>query len=267
MNIYGMKANELHVFESEDWKAVESQFSKFYRATFEFVTENKGSIDEAKDIYINAFIYYTQLIEIHGVKLFEKADEIIYSFSRRLWLHKLEKRRVDLNYVKHRREFFEMEEAFYEIDSIAQRSAKTAERLAIIGEPCRTMVLEYVGRRKPLMDCASRLGFSDEDRAFQQVTKCIRKLINLTENIDIKQEEAGFTALVRYVLDDMDRASSQLMEKDKVMITMISRTVAMVRNYVTSTERIQVLKTIQDKMLPTVLETALLKKIHQIKRR
>jgi S1-C subfamily serine protease len=256
---YIMKSNDLHVFESEDWKTIESQFTKFYRPTFEFVTENKGTVEEAKDIYISAFVYYTQLIEIQGVKLFDKADQIIYSFSRRLWLHKLEKRRVDLNYVRHKREYFEMEEAFYEIDSISQRSAKTAGRLADIGEPCRTIVLEYVGRRKPLMECASRLGFANEDRAFQQVTKCIRKLIGLTENVEIKQDDATFTGLVRYVLDDMDRESSPLMEKDKVVIAMISRAVAMVRNYVNSSERTQVLKDIQDKMMPSMLESALMK--------
>ncbi len=249
-----IEPDNLHSFESDDWKIIETQFAGFYGPTYAFVTENKGSVAEARDIYIESFIYYTQLLELHGLKLLEQAEQIIYSFSRKLWLKKLEKRRVNLNYVRHRREFYEMEDAFHEIDAINQRSAKTAEKLAEIGEPSRTLMLEHIGRKKPLMDVATRLGFSDEDRAFQQVTKCIRKLILLTESKSFDIPDTRFSGLVRYVLDNMDRESSEIVEVDKVCITMISRTVAMIRSYVMRNHRMEVLKEIQEKLTPITTE-------------
>ncbi len=248
-----MNPENLHVFESEDWKAIEIQFVGFYGPTFEFVTENKGSVAEARDIYLESFVCYTQMLELHGTKLIGKAEQIIYSFSRKLWIKKLEKRRVDLNYVKHRWEFFEMEEAFHEIDSINSRSAKTAEKLAEIGEPFRTLLIECIGRKSAILDVAPRLGFADEDRAFAQITKGIRKLIKLCESKEIDASDIVFAKHLRYVLDGMSAEKADLLETDKLIVTMISRIVAMIRNYVIRTKRIQVLKEVQDKLLPNVV--------------
>ena len=248
-----MNPENLYVFESEDWKALEIQFVGFYRPTFEFVTENKGTVAEARDIYVESFVCYTQLLELHGTKLIGKAEQIVYSFSRKLWIKKLEKRRVDLNYVKHRWEFFEMEEAFHEIDSINTRSAKTAGKLAEIGEPFRTLLIECIGRKSPIPDVAPRLGFADEDRAFAQITKGIRKLIKLCESKEFAASDVVFAKHLRYVLDGMSAEKADIPDSDKVIITMISRIVAMIRNYVIRTKRLQVLKELQDKLLVNVV--------------
>jgi len=249
-----MEQDRLYSLDNDARAKVETQFTGLYKNTFEFVLENKGSMSEAKDVYVKAFTYYLQLLELRGFDLFEKADTVIYSFSRKLWLHKLEKRRVELDFVKHRREFYEMEDAFHEIDSINVRSAKTAEKLAEIGEPCRTLVLECVGRKKDISEVGPRLGFSDEDRAFRNLVQCYRKLIKHTEGKEFNISDDAFSAIARYAMDGMDAVSQGVSEEDKVCLTMVSRVTAMVRNHVIRTERVEAFRAIQDKLTPESVE-------------
>lgn len=245
-----MKLQNLHTFSPEDWKKLESQFAGFAVPTIEFVTENKGSLAEAESIYAEAFVYYTQLIELRGPKIMERAEQIIYSFSRKLWIHKLEKRNVDLDFVSYRRAFFEMEGAFHEIDSINNRSEKTAEKLADIGEPARTLILEHIGHGKELCDVVSRLGFSDEDRAYMRIAKSLRKLIKDSDAKDFDISDAEFEKLVRFVLDNNTGESVELPESEKVGVAIISRSIAMVRSYVTRKARLRRLKEMQERIEP-----------------
>lgn len=253
-----MKIDELHNFDAENWKVLETQFSGFSTPVLNFVTENKGSLSEGEEIYIKAFIYYTQLLELRGFKLSSKGEDLVYSFSRKLWIKALAKRNVDTDFVMHRRSFFDMEDAFHEIESINERSEKTAAKLAEIGEPARTLVLEHIGKHTDLNIVGSRLGYGDEEKAFAQIAKSLRKLIRITEAKDFELDNTTFESLVRYVLDGKCTETAEVSEEKKVAVTMISRSVAMIRSYITRNQRIAKLKELQDRIHPDV--QAVLKK-------
>ena len=247
-----MKIDELHNFDAENWKVLETQFSDFSTPVLNFVTENKGSLSEAEEIYIKAFIYYTQLLELRGFKNSSKGEDLVYSFSRKLWIKALGKRNVDTDFVMHRRSFFDMEDAFHEIESINERSEKTAGKLAEIGEPARTLVLEHIGKHTELNLVGSRLGFGNEEKAFAQIAKSLRKLIRITETKTFELDDATFESLVRYVLVGERSEILEASEEKKIAITMISRSVAMIRSYITRNHRIAKLKEIQDRVHPDV---------------
>lgn len=253
-----MKIDELHNFSAENWKVLETQFSKFSTPVLNFVTENKGSLPEAEEIYIKAFIYYTQLLELHGFKLSSKGEDLTYSFSRKLWIKVLSKRNVDTDFVLHRRSFYEMEDAFHEIESINQRSEKTAQKLAEIGEPARTLVLEHIGKHVELSTIGSRLGYNTEEKAMAQIAKSLRKLIRITESKTFELDEGIFEKLVCYVLCEEYNDDTHFSEEEKVAITMISRSVAMIRNHVSRNGRLTKLKELQARVQPDV--NAVLKK-------
>lgn len=245
-----MKLHNLHSFTPEDWKKLESQFAGFSSPTMEFVTENKGSIAEAESIYTEAFVYYTQLIELRGPKIMDQAEQIIYSFSRKLWIQKLEKRNVDIDFVSYRRAFYSMDDAFDEIDSINNRSEKTAEKLALVGEPARTLIIEHIGLHKKLAQLAPRFGIDDEAKAFSRIAKSLRKLIKDSDSKNFAVSDPEFEILVRFVLDNNTGDSVELSEDKKVGVTIISRTIAMVRSYVNRKSRLQRLKEMQERIEP-----------------
>jgi len=239
-----MTFEQLHAISADDWSKIELQFSEKYRPIITFVMENKGTLAEGRDIYIESFIYYIQLLELQGPEMIEKADQIIYSFARKIWVHKLSKRNVDTNFVKHRREFFEMEDAFHDIDAINERSKKTAEKLAVLGEPARTLITEHIGQRVDLEDLYSRLGISSEDRAFTTLAKSLRKLVKLTEKKEFDEiSDEKFELLVRYVMDNPNTEGSQYSKEEKICLTMIARSTSMIRNF---SERKKRLKRLDD---------------------
>lgn len=247
-----MKMIELHSFSAENWKLLETQFSSFSTSVLNFVTENKGSLPEAEEIYIKAFIYYTQLLELHGFKLSSKGEDLVYSFSRKLWIKVLSKRNVDTNFVMHRRSFFEVEDAFHEIESINERSEKTARKLAEIGEPARTLVLEHIGKQTDLATIGSRLGYSTEAKALAQIAKSLRKLIRITESKTFELDANEFENLVSYVLSGEPIDQDKYSEEQKVALTMISRSVAMIRNHVSRKNRLTKLRELQLRVQPDV---------------
>jgi len=239
-----MTIEQLHRISAEDWSKIEEQFSEKYGPVITFVTENKGTLAEGRDIYISSFIYYIQLLELHGVSLIEKADQIIYSFARKFWVQKLSRRNVDINFVKHRREYFEMEDAFHDIDAINERSKKTSEKLAQLGEPSRTLITEHIGRNTPLEELYSRLSISSEDKAFSLFARSLRKLIKLTEKKEFESiSDESFELLVRYVMDNPNTEGSQHTKEEKVCLTIIARSAAMIRNF---SERKKRLKRLDD---------------------
>ncbi len=228
-----MKNERLYVIDEKSWSLISDQYSSLYRDTFLFVTENKGTNTEALDVYIESFLYYTQLLELHGMDLISKGADIIYSFARCIWVSKLRKRNVDVNFVVHKRSYFEMEDAFHEIDLIAKRSEATAEKLASVGEPSRTLILEHIGQGTPLNQLLKRLSFSSEERALNQLIIGLKKLIKSSENKEIGLDEKTFAEALR-VLEGEEGSSFS----DRVSLTVISRTVAMIKNHVTRSNRI-----------------------------
>jgi hypothetical protein len=244
-----MNVEKWYTFTDEDWKRLEDQFKSSYFPVLRFITENKGSFSEARDVYIEAFYYYTRSVELKGKTYLEKASGLIYSFSRIIWLKKLEKRNVDLNFVQHRQEYYDLDHAFHEIDLMNERSEKAASKLALIGEPCRTMMLELIGEGRSFEEVGPRLGFSVEERAINRLAGCLRKLVELTENktFDIKSED--FARCLNYVVSPDKTEKPKGPEMD-VCLAMTSRVVATVKNHVSSKERTTILREFRDRLLP-----------------
>ena len=244
-----MNPPPLYKFSKEDWDALEEQFKKLHVNSFSFVLDNNGSLQEARSTYADAFVYYVQLLELRGMDLSSKAEGIIYSFARKLWIQKLQKRRVNLDFVKHRREFFEMEDAFHQMDSIQKRTIRTGESLASAGEPCRTLLLECLGRKKPIEEVASRLRFADEERALQSLSKCVLNMIKKLDGKEIALAEPQLRRIMRLTLEGMEEPQQDWSEDEAVCLTLMTRLSVMIRNYVVRNERIQHLKSLQERCL------------------
>src|SRR5690606_18664433 len=93
---------------------------------------------------------------------------------------------------------------------------------------------------------------ADEDRAFGQICKSVRKLIRLSEGKTFEISDADFKLLTRYVLDNQRGESVDLSEDKKIVVTMIARSIAMIRSYVTSNQRLEKLKEMQERIQPDV---------------
>ncbi len=248
-----MLPEKLYTIESPDWNRVEEQFAKCYAPIYVFVTENKGSLDEARAVYIDAFIYYARSLELHGPSMIDNGEEMVYSFARKLWVKKLQNRRADTSYIRHRREFCEVDDAFDDIDLIDKRTDLVSKKLAEIGEPGRTLTLEHIGQGKDIEEVMRRLGFANHDRAYANLISCVRRLIEVTEKRKINIDDAAFADLLKHTLQpDEESHPESLAHSDeaKVALALMSRTVAIVRGYVKRKERLIRLREISKRQLP-----------------
>ena len=243
-----MNLEQWYTIQAEDWRELERQFQDSYLPVLRFVTENKGSFAEARDVYIEAFYYYTRSVELKGKSYLKNASGLIYSFSRIIWLKKLEKRNVDLSLVQHHREFYDLDETFHEIDLMTERSAKAAATLAEIGEPCRTMMIEFIGKGKSFEEVGPRLGFSVEERAHTKLSSCLRKLVELTENKVFKDSEDQFDECLKYVLNP-DSSEKPQGKEAEICLAITSRVVATIKNHVGGNERTATLREFRDRLL------------------
>jgi len=244
-----MSVEKWYTLTDGDWKVLEEQFKSSYLPVLRFISENKGSFTEAREVYIEAFYYYTRSVELKGKSYLEKSDGLIYSFSRIIWLKKLERRKVDVTFVSHRREYYNLDHAFHEIDLMNERSEKAASRIAKIGEPCRTLMIELIGKGKPYEEVGPRLGFSNEERAMTEVASCVRKFVELIENKTFELNDADFRSCLTFVLSTSKAAKPSGREID-VCLAMTSRVVATLKNHISAKERTTILREFRDRLLP-----------------
>lgn len=241
-----MLPEKLYTIGPSDWNRVEKQFAELHAPVYLLVTENKGSLNEARDVYIEAFIYYARSLELHGPTLIDRAQEMVYSFARKLWVKKLEARRADATFIRHRREFLEVDDAFDDIDLIDRRTKLVSEKLAEIGEPCRTLTLEYIGHGAELDDIMRRLGFACRDRAHDNVVAGLRRLITATEKRRLNIDDQALSHLLRHNLHPDDFPLEDLADDEecKIALVLVSRTVAILRGYVQRKQRLARLREI-----------------------
>lgn len=248
-----MLPEKLYTIESSDWNRVEQQFVKFYPPIYVLVTENKGSLDEARTVYIDAFIYYARSLELHGPSVIAEGEKMVYSFARKLWVKKLQNRRADTSFIRHRCEFYELDDAFDDIDLIDKRTDLVSKKLAEIGEPGRTLTLEYIGHGKEIEEVMRRLGFANQDRAYTNLISCLRRLIEVTEKRKVNLDDEAFATLIKHSLHpDEESVPQALIHSDeaKIALALISRTLAIVRGYVKRKERLIRLREISKRQLP-----------------
>ena len=238
-----------YFISEEDWRELEEKFVSSYIPVLQFVTENKGSFSEARETYLEGFHYFIQSVELRGRDYLEKCETLTYSFCRILWLKKLAKRNVNLDLVKHRREFFDLDEVFHELEIQSERGAKLAAELGEVGEPCRTLMIEIIGRKKPFEQVGPRLGFSDEERAMRRIAVCARKLIQKMDGKGFSQSDDMLYSSLLYILHP-DREEKPKGEDMEVCLAMMSRVIAVVRSHATSKERNLILRDFRDRLLP-----------------
>ncbi|HLV53902.1 MAG TPA: serine protease [Cryomorphaceae bacterium] len=228
-----MLPEKLYTIAPEDWNRVEEQFEKFYPPVYIFVTENKGSLDEARKIYIDSFIYYARSLELHGPTLIDNGQAMVYSFARKLWIKKLHARRADTSFIRHRREFLEVDDAFDDIDLIDHRTDVVSKQLAEIGEPARTLTLEYIGHGKDLEEVMRMVRSGDKERTYSKLIACLRRLIEATEKRKVRIDDERFAAIIDHLVHpDEEEVFVSPSEEDKVDFALIARTVAIIRSYV-----------------------------------
>jgi RNA polymerase sigma factor (sigma-70 family) len=142
-----------------------------------FILNNNGSREEAKDIYQEAVIIFYENIQSEKFHLTCKIKTYLYSVCRRLWLKRLTEKRKFTGGIEDSEKFIQIEEeeSGKEEDE-AERLRLMGSSLQQLGEPCRTLINDYYVQEMNMEEIAEKFGYTNPDNAKNQKYKCLKRL-------------------------------------------------------------------------------------------
>ncbi len=142
-----------------------------------FILNNNGNEDDAKDIYQEGIIALCSNIKNGIFKKESKIKTYLYSICRRLWLTEL---RVDERYsgeINDYENVAHIEDG--EEESISEDMKKyniMDKSLKQLGEPCGTVLKDFYINKLSMKEIADKMNYTNTDNAKTQKHKCLQRL-------------------------------------------------------------------------------------------
>lgn len=156
-------------------EAVRRFYAQQFPEIVRFITSNKGTLDEARDVFHDALYLLLYEAEQGVIQPSENLTRRLYSIVVVLWNEVLKEKLVDPDTVAHTMEYDLLEQS--RLLNLLRRIKKISAKLKGLAEPGRTIVREHGAREVPLAEIAGRMGFSDEESAARNYYKAIRQLL------------------------------------------------------------------------------------------
>lgn len=164
-----------------------------YKAHFpmvlNFILINKGTEQEAKDIYQECIIIFYEKLKSEGFKLRCQIKTYIYSICRRLWLKKLNQKSKYINNLKDHENYIVVEEEKTIAEDNEKRMMAMHKALHHLGEPCRTILKDYYMHELTMEEISEKFGYTNADNAKNQKYKCLQRLKKKFFSIYQNQED------------------------------------------------------------------------------
>ncbi|UKJ06359.1 RNA polymerase sigma factor [Solitalea lacus] len=176
------------IIENSD-EALRQLYKMYFPSILQFVLNNNGDEDDAKDIYQEAIIVVYDKIKSGSFELNSKLKTFIYSVCRRLWLKRLKLMSRSAGNVTDFQDFIPVE------DDLERHEEKDAQlnlmegALIKLGEPCKTIIEDYYLHNQSMQEIAEKFGYTNAENAKNQKYKCLMRLKKIFFQSSGKTEE------------------------------------------------------------------------------
>ena len=180
--IVAIQDQELSVFRAigkNDKKAIESVYSENYTLIQNFVVNNNGTEDDARDIFQEAMIVLYEKAKQQDFELTCQIRTYLYSVCRRLWLKKLQYARRIESRVENFDKVVSVEEDLEDHEKLSLQYQNMRTSMGKIGEPCKSLIEAYYVHQKNMHEIAGFFGYTNADNAKNQKYKCLVRLKKL----------------------------------------------------------------------------------------
>lgn len=151
-----------------------------YPSVSHLITGNKGSEDEAKDIFQEAVMVLYDKVTHENFELSSKLSTFLYAVCRRLWLKQLNRRENAMGTSNS--DDLEIPDVEHDIQLHLDKEndfAKMDSALAQLGEPCQTILRDFYIKNKSMNEICDKFGYTNTDNAKTQKYKCLQRLKKL----------------------------------------------------------------------------------------
>ncbi|WP_131536673.1 RNA polymerase sigma factor [Pedobacter nototheniae] len=158
----------------------EDTLNKLYKGYFamilQFILNNNGNEDDAKDVYQEAIIILYNKIKEGNFELSSKLKTYIYSVCRRIWLKKLSQNSKKAGNITDYEDVFVVEEDVDYHEEKDLQFVKMQSALDHLGEPCKTIIQDFYINNLSMQDICEKFGYTNTDNAKTQKYKCLQRL-------------------------------------------------------------------------------------------
>jgi RNA polymerase sigma factor (sigma-70 family) len=180
--------NQVSAIRENDEKALKLFYQSNYPKVEKYVLENNGSVDEAKDIFQEAFIAVWRNIQLDRFKLQQQSslDGYLYQVAKYKWIDQLRRNKNRNTHLTVAIEeplvILEQEEENY--------LEKVKLHYAAIGEPCRSVLYRFYFLKQTMSEIAVAFSWT-EPTAKNNKYRCLQKLrsmvLSKTKSIEIRK--------------------------------------------------------------------------------
>lgn len=180
-----MAVNEVHIYQDVIEKIRlrnQKTLVQIYKDTFPMVlrhvTSNKGSKEDAQDVFQDAYYILIQKIDDPNFVLSSQVSTFLVGISKNLWLKKITKNSIDPHLYKE--EILMNEEYSDEADDLKLNKVKNiSDSISLLGEPCKTLLIQYYYFKQTMKEIAELLHYTNAENAKNQKYKCLQRLKKL----------------------------------------------------------------------------------------
>ena len=176
MDISGQDRYIIEGLAKQEKSIIENIYKLYFEMIVRFVQKNKGSFDDAADLFQEAMIVIYQKSLDSNFVLNCQFKTYLYSVCRRLWLKKLQRDQKAGILVEELETVVAVEtdmEAHLENQLNFQMMDKALNE---IGEPCKSLLNAYYIQRKNMQEIATDFKYTNADNAKTQKYKCLMRL-------------------------------------------------------------------------------------------
>ncbi len=170
--------NLLKALANNDSRATETIYKDNFNMVLNFILNNNGSYDEARDIFQEAMITLYQKAKSESFVLTSQIKTYLYSICRRLWLKRLQQLGKTTNGIEN----FETVVVENDVEVHERQNAELGimdRALNSLGEPCKSLLEAFYIEKKSMDQIALMFGYTNADNAKNQKYKCLIRLKKL----------------------------------------------------------------------------------------
>ncbi|MFK8007585.1 MAG: RNA polymerase sigma factor [Saprospiraceae bacterium] len=182
------KADELDIKNSNfekgiargDAGIIRQVYSKYFDSIAQYILNNKGTIEDAKDIFQDAMMIIYQKFQEPNFKLQYSLHTYLYTICRNTWLKKIRKKSDMGVPLPDNLELIEDDNFDHEI-LWRQKEKLYREKFKELSEGCQK-VLQMALAKVTMEQIAEKMGFAGAGYAKKRKYKCKNQLLKLIQN-------------------------------------------------------------------------------------
>ena len=160
----------------QDSRIIDLIYKSNYKMVQTMVLKNKGSIDDAADIFQEGMIilYHKSLNKEFVLSC--QLQTYLYSVCNRLWLKKLKKSN-QINWEMD--DIAQLKSVDIDMEDFQEKQTHFAimeKAMGQIGEPCKSLLEAYYIHKKQMNEIATAFKYTNADNAKTQKYKCMMRL-------------------------------------------------------------------------------------------